>query len=122
MRAQFEPLGVDFSHVAPTAADKAGEPVGIPGESVDSIVDRGYDFLLWLLARSEAHAAAHGGADGADGAACGMAAVAVATHSVFLLALTSGVLEWADAADPRRECFETAEMRTLAVRVERARA
>ena len=51
-----------------------------------------------------------------------MAAVAVATHSVFLLALTSGVLEWADAADPRRECFETAEMRTLAVRVERARA
>ena len=116
MRAQFEPLGVDFSQVAPTAADKAGEPVGIPGESVDSIVDRGYDFLLWLLARSEAHAAADGGA------ACGMAAVAVATHSVFLLALTSGVLEWADAADPRRECFETAEMRTLAVRVERARA
>ena len=51
-----------------------------------------------------------------------MAAVAVATHSVFLLALTSGVLEWSDAADPRRECFETAEMRTLAVRVERARA
>ena len=122
MRAQFEPLGVDFSHVAPTAADKAGEPVGIPGESVDSIVDRGYEFLLWLLARSEAHAAAHGGADGADGAACGMAAVAVATHSVFLLALTSGVLEWSDEDDPRRECFETAEMRTLAVRVERARA
>lgn len=126
VRAQFEPRGVDFSHVAPTAADAAGEPVGIPGESVDSIVDRGYDFLLWLLARSEeAHAAAHGGAENAqraEGAACGMAAVAVATHSVFLLALTSGVLEWPEEADPRRECFETAEMRTLAVRVERARA
>ena len=40
----------------------------------------------------------------------------------ILLALTSGVLEWADEDDPRRECFETAEMRTLAVRVERARA
>ena len=93
---------------------------------MDSIVERGYEFLLWLLARSEEHAAEHGGADGgadgAGGAACGMAAVAVATHSVFLLALTSGVLEWADAADPRRVCFETAEMRTLAVRVERARA
>ena len=89
---------------------------------MDSIVERGYEFLLWLLARSEEHAGEHGGAGGADGAACGMAAVAVATHSVFLLALTSGVLEWADAADPRRACFETAEMRTLAVRVERARA
>ena len=57
------------------------------------------------------------GAGGADG---GMAAVAVATHSVFLLSLTSGVLEWSDEADPRRDYFETGEMRTLAVRVERA--
>ena len=123
VRAQFEPCGVDFSHVAPTKADAAGEPVDIPGETVDTIVDRGYDFLLWLLAQSEAHAAAHGGtdgADGADGAACGMAAVAVATHSVFLLSLTSGVLEWSDEADPRRDYFDTGEMRTLAVRVERA--
>ena len=117
VRAQFEPCGVDFSHVVPTEADAAGEPVDIPGETVDSIVDRGYDFLLWLLARSEAHAAADGGAGGADG---GMAAVAVATHSVFLLSLTSGVLEWSDEADPRRDYFETGEMRTLAVRVERA--
>ena len=118
VRAQFEPSGVDFSHVVPTKADAAGEPVDIPGETVDTIVDRGYAFLLWLLAWSEAHAAAHGGADGAGG---GMAAVAVATHSVFLLSLTSGVLEWSDEADPRRDYFETGEMRTLTVRVERAR-
>ena len=122
VRAQFEPSGVDFSHVVPTKADAAGEPVDIPGETVDTIVDRGYAFLLWLLAWSEAHAAAHAAAHGgADGAGGGMAAVAVATHSVFLLSLTSGVLEWSDEADPRRDYFETGEMRTLTVRVERAR-
>ena len=70
---------------------------------------------MWLLARSETHAAAHRGAAGE------MTPVAVATHSVFLLALTSGALEWSDEADARRDYFDTGEMRTLAVRVERVR-
>ena len=63
---------------------------------VDSIVDRAYAFLLWLLTRTEAAEAAEGrakdgmGLERGAGAAGATPAVAVATHSVFLLALTSG--------------------------------
>jgi len=73
--------------------------------------------MLWLLARVNTATAPDDGAPPEGGA--GSAAVAVATHSVFLLALTSGALEWCDDADPRRAYFETGEMRTLTVRVHR---
>ena len=45
--------------------------------------------------------------------------VAVATHSVFLLALTTGVLHFEDPTDPRMAYFQTGEMRTYQIRVER---
>ena len=82
-------------------------PVGIPGETVDSIVDRGYTFMLWLTGvasiwlqdQPPGAATRPGGADcsagaavaaykpgelGVGGSAGGSAAVAVATHSVRL--------------------------------------
>ena len=95
---------------APSAAPSADEEeedggaVGLEGETVDSLVERAHGFLCWLFAEPRAGVS-----------------VAVGTHSIFLAALTAGVLHFDDEADARARYFETGEMRTLVVRCEEGR-
>jgi broad specificity phosphatase PhoE len=64
-------------------------------ETKDEVGDRVYRFLEWLEARDEA-------------------AVAVSTHSAWLLTLLNGVCECRD--DDLRRWFGTGEMRTVRLR------
>ena len=99
IEAEF-PL-IDYSNVAVSPDG----PHGLENETVESIVDRAYEFCCWL--RQQVQEDDH-------------LSVAVATHSVFLLALTTGVFHFEDASDPRAGYFQTGEMRTYQIRVEPA--
>jgi acyl-CoA-binding protein/broad specificity phosphatase PhoE len=95
---------VDFSRVPPDPAGAAH--VGIEGETADSILDRLYGLLDFVMEDC-----------GERGSGC----AAVATHSVALFALTNGVLHFPEGAGREQwGMFGTGELRTLWVKREGA--
>jgi broad specificity phosphatase PhoE len=88
---------IDFSNIEDDEPEV--EHVGIDGESVDSVVDRLHDFLVWLSD---------------DMSKASSTCVAVASHSVALFALTNGVLHFEEGIEEgERDIFGTGEMRTF---------
>ena len=65
-------------------------------ESMASMADRAYEFMLWLRDRPEKE-------------------VAVATHSAFLFVLVNSVIDTGMRADGMSSWFMTGELRSLVV-------
>ena len=86
-------------------------------EDVDTVVDRAYDFLRFIAEREGiGQGVGGGGGNRAKKEGGRPDAVAVASHSVFILAMTQGVLHFEDEDDPRKGYFKTGEMRTFPIK------
>ena len=88
---------ISYEHIK---QDKEGETrIGLD-EDLDTLVDRAYQAMVKVTALMGDEKCA-----------------AIATHSVFLFALTNGVLEFEDPEDKRAGYFETGELRTFEIDV-----
>lgn len=93
MEAEF-PV-VDYSNVRriSTAADETWSDTR---ETMNSMADRAYDFMVWVRSRPEKE-------------------IAVASHSAFLFVLVNSVIDTGSLAEGVSAWFMTGEMRSLVV-------
>eukprot|EP00386_Alphamonas_edax_P005652 GDKI01018375.1.p1 GENE.GDKI01018375.1~~GDKI01018375.1.p1 ORF type:complete len:327 (-),score=114.52 GDKI01018375.1:181-1161(-) len=96
LQCVFPPRVVDYS-LLPSPKDSLWKPEG--REPKAEVVNRGYEFMMWLRARPEKE-------------------IVVATHSAFLLAFFNGVLSFAPEHKAYQAWFATGEMRTVCITFE----